>query len=305
MDKGAHLDLYMDSLTLQKIKDLLGKNNTIGIGVGKNLGVDEMAGALALYLSLQNFGKSVSIASPTEPIVELSSLVGIDQVKTNFGSGKSGDLTVSFPYKEGEIEKISYTLEDGFLNILVKSGDAGLSFDEKEIIYKRGGIAQAVLFTIGTPRLSDLGKLFDVQALKDTKIINIDNKAENQGYGDVVLVSTNFSSVSEQVASLIFSLGLKMDIDIAQNLLSGVGNATDNFQNPNTSPLAFEIAASLLKKGAVRVKSRAGKTAIDTNNAYSFFSPKTQKQLKKENVDEDNPPSDWLAPKIYKGSTTL
>lgn len=295
----------MESPTLQKIKDLLDRNNTIGIAVGKNPGVDEMGGALALYLSLQNFGKSVSIASLTEPIVEVSSLVGIDQVKTSFDSGKSGDLTVSFPYKDGEIEKISYTLEDGFLNILVKAGKLGLSFDEKEIIYKRGVVAGVVL-TIGVPRLSDLGRLFDIQALKDTKIINIDNKAENQGYGDIVLVSTNFSSVSEQAASLIFSLGLKMDVDIAQNLLSGIDNATDNFQNPNASSLAFEMAASLLKKGAVRARSKIRKTVTGDNDRYSFFAPQAQKQPKDDSkAYEDNPPSDWLAPKIYKGSTTL
>lgn len=295
----------MDNLTLQKIKDILDKNSTIAISVGRNPRIDDMGAALALYLSLKNVGRSVSITCPTEPIVELSSLVGIDQVKTGFNSGKSGDVTVSFPYKEGEIEKISYTMENGFLNIIVKAGERGLSFDEKDIRYKRGGLADAVVFTIGTPRLSDLGQLLDVQALKDTKIINIDNKAENQGYGDIVLVSTNFSSISEQVASLIFSLALKMDIDIAQNLLSGIGSATDNFQNPNTSSLAFEMAAILMKKGAVRVRSRAGKTVTDTDDRYSFFSPRSQKQLKEEKADGDNPPSDWLAPKIYKGSTTL
>lgn len=296
----------MDNLTIQKIKDLLDKNNTIGITVGKNPGVDEMGSALALYLSLQKLGKSVSIACPTEPIVEVSSLVGVDKLKTSFDSGTSGDLTVSFPYKEGEIEKISYTLEDGFLNILVKAGNLGLSFDEKDIRYKRGDATQAVVFTIGTPRLSDLGKLFDLQDLKDTKIINIDNRAENQGYGDIVLVSTNFSSVSEQVASVIFSLGLKMDIDIAQNLLSGINSATDNFQNPNTSPLAFEITAQLMKKGAVRTRSIARKTLTPNDDRYSFFSPLTKKQSKADDkVVEDNPPSDWLTPKIYKGSTTL
>ena len=285
----------MDTQTQQKIKELLEKNNTIGIAVGKDPEVDEMGAALALYLSLQNVGKSVSIACPTEPIVEVASLVGIDQVKNSFDSRKAGDLMVSFPYKEGDIEKISYTLEDGFLNILVKTGKLGLSFDEKEIRYKREGVTQGVVFTIGTPRLSDLGKLFDLQALKDTKIINIDNNAENQGYGDIVLASANLSSVSEQVASLIFSLDLKMDVDIAQNLLSGLGSATDNFQNPNTTPLAFEMAASLMKKGAVRIRSRPN----------SFFSPLTQKQPTENKEDEGNPPSDWLAPKIYKGSTTL
>ncbi|MEK7534131.1 MAG: hypothetical protein AAB600_02225 [Patescibacteria group bacterium] len=285
----------MDSLTLQKIKDLLDKNNKIGIAVRKNPGIDEMGAALALYLSLLKLERSVYISCPTAPIVEVSSLVGIDKVKTSFDSGNSGDLTVSFPYKDGEIEKISYTLEDGFLNILVKAGKAGLSFNEKGIRYKRGGVVAGVVFTIGTPRLSDFGQLSDVQALKDTKIINIDNNAENQGYGDIVLASANLSSVSEQVASLIFSLDLKMDVDIAQNLLSGLGSATDNFQNPNTTPLAFEMAASLMKKGAVRIRSRPN----------SFFSPLTQKQPTENKEDEGNPPSDWLAPKIYKGSTTL
>jgi len=296
----------MDNTLVQKIKDILDKNDKIGIAVGKNPDVDEMGASLALYLSLRNVGKSASIASPTEPIVEVSSLVGIDQVKTSFDSVGSGDLTVSFPYKEGEIEKISYTLEDGFLNILVKAGKFGLSFNEKEILYKRGGVAAGMVFIIGTPRLSDLGKLFDLEALKDTKIINIDNKSDNQGYGDIVLVSTNFSSVSEQVASLILSLGLRMDLDIAQNLLLGIDSGTDSFQNPNTTQLAFEMASILMKKGAVRRKTLAARPAgTEDQDSYSFFSP-APRQVKKDGKTEDtNPPSDWLAPKIYKGSTTL
>src|SRR3989344_3223829 len=111
----------MDKLILEKIKDLLSTNDNIGIAVGRNPGVDEMGAALALYLALTQAGKRTSIASPTEPIVEIASLVGIDRVKKNFEGDKSGDLTVSFPYKEGEIEKISYTLEEGKLNILVKA----------------------------------------------------------------------------------------------------------------------------------------------------------------------------------------
>lgn len=291
---------------LQKVKDLLDRNNKIGIAVSKNPGIDDMAAALALYLSLKQSGKKVTIASPTQPLVEVSSLVGVDEVKTGFDSVKSGDMTVSFPYKEGEIEKISYTLEDGFLNILVKAGEQGLSFNQNDIKYTRGGGDQEVVFAIGAPLLSDLGKLFDVTALKDTKIINIDNKAENQGYGDIAIVSKNFSSVSEEVASLILSLGLKMDIDIAQNLMLGIDAGTSSFQNPNTSALAFEMAGILMKKGAVRVRSRLQKTATENNDRYSFFAPRTQKQpIKDINQDADNPPSDWLAPKIYKGSTSI
>ena len=310
----------MDSIILEKIKELISKNENVGIAVGKNPGVDEMAAALSLYLSLSGINKKVTIICPTEPIVELSSLVGIDKVRKSFEGGATGDLTVSFPYKEGEIEKISYTLEEGKLNILVKAGENGLNFNEKDVEYKRSAGAPGLVFVVGTPRLSDLGTAFDMETLKDSKVINIDYRPDNQGFGDIPLIGKNSSSVSELTTSFISSLDLNIDVDIASNLLAGITSATDNFQNPKTSPLSFEMAAILLKKGGTRQKSLKKSEEIETD---SFFVPKTQPQTpsfskttigteeKKpevkfpNDVDENNPPDDWLAPKIYKGSTNI
>lgn len=308
----------MDNLMLEKIKELLAKNETVGIAVGKNPGVDEMGAALSLYLALTEIGKKVTVACPTEPIVEISSLVGIDIVKKAFDGDTSGDLTVSFPYKEGEIEKISYTLEEGKLNILVKAGENGLSFNEKDIDYKRGGGAPGLVFVVGTPRLSDLENVFDMEALKDSKVINIDYKPENQGYGDIPLIGRNASSVCELVASFLVSLDLKIDVDIASNLMSGIISATDNFQSSKTSALAFETAASLMKKGAVREAKDSKRNVVEdsfftpaSNAAYAKAQPKIGEKkaaFAKEGSGEpteDNPPDDWLAPKIYKGSTSI
>lgn len=241
----------MDSLTLQSIQDILAKNNSIGIVVGKNHSLDEMGAALALYLSLKNSGKQVSIASPSDPLVEVSSLIGVNKVKKSL-DGDGGDLVVAFPYQEGEIEKVSYTLENGFLNIIVKAAEDGLSFGEKDVQFKKSGGLPYALFVVGTPRLSDLGALFDPEQLKNTTLINVDNKLENQGFGDVVLVSPEFSSVSEQIGHLLESLAYTIDIDVAQNLLSGISSGTDNFQSPKTSSLAFEMAAKLMQQGAKR-----------------------------------------------------
>lgn len=299
---------------LEKIKELLAKNETIGIAVGKNPGVDEMGGALSLYLTLTGVGKKVTVASPTEPIVEVSSLVGVDKVKKGFDGGVSGDLTVSFPDR-GDIEKISYTREDGFLNIICKAAEQGLSFNEKEVKFRRSGGAPGLVFVVGTSRLSDLGSVFDPEALKDSKVVNIDYKPENQGFGDILLLGKNASSASELVASFISSLDLKIDVDIASNLLSGIISATNNFQNPQTSPLAFEMAAALMKKGGVRQTKRK-QSVIEKD---SFFAPRpqfqtpsfsktaigTEEKKKEIKLDEDNPPDDWLAPKIYKGSTSI
>lgn len=305
---------FMEEKTLQKLKELIVNNEKIAIAVGKNPSIDEMGAVLALYLSFLSSNKNVTVACPTEPLVEVSSLVGIDKVKTSFASD-GADLVVSFPYKEGEIEKVSYTLEDGDLNIIVKAGSNGLSFAEKDVRYKRGGESSlsSLLFVIGTPRLSDLGKLFDPELLKETAVVNIDNKVDNQGFGDIVLVSPRFSSVCEQIANLINSLGLPLDIDGAQNLMSGISFATDNFQKPTTSSLAFEMTGVLLKKGAVRKTSP--KYESTNLQDISFVPPqktktKLQPQVQEEDFgqdrqDQEEAPPDWLAPKVYKGSTLV
>lgn len=297
----------MEDKTLAKLKELLASNEKIAILVGKSPKFDEMGAALALYLSLQASNKDITIACPTEPLVEVSSLVGIDKVKTSLATD-GADLVVSFPYKEGEIEKVSYTLEDGYLNIIVKAGNAGLSFSENEVSYKRGGGANfaGLLFVVGTARLSDLGNLFSPETLKDATVVNIDNKVDNQGFGDLVLVSPRFSSVCEQVANLINFLGLSLDIDSAQNLLSGIEFATDNFQKPTTSFLAFEMTGLLIKKGAVR------KTSISFVSPQKQIKslPQVQPQVQEEDLgqarqDQEEAPPDWLAPKVYKGSTLV
>ncbi len=296
----------MDNTTFRQIGEAIQKNKNIGIVTAKNPSLDEMGAALALFLSLTQVGKSVTIATPENPLVEVSSLVGIDKVKTAL-NGESGDLTVSFPYQEGEIEKVSYTLENGLLNIVVKAGEKGLSFEEQEVSFTRSQGAPSLLFTIGVPKLSDLGKLFNIADLKDTMIINIDNKAENQGFGDIIMVYPMLSSISEQVANLILSLNLKLDIDIAQNLMYGISQATNSFQDVKTSALAFEMVSILMKNGAIRVGNN--KLQSEPVNTEQFFPKPTQPIRKIEDVEkkieDENPPEDWLAPKIYKGSTNF
>src|SRR3989344_5331632 len=220
---------------------------------------------------------------------QIKDFIGIDKVKSSFDEG-SGDMVVSFPYKEGEIEKISYTLEDGFLNIVVKGGEEGLSFSENDVIFKRSQWYPGLLFVVGTPRLSDLDRIFDPQALKDTVVINIDNKSDNQGFGDIAMVSPNNSSLCERIGDLILSLDLPLDIDTAQNLLIGIESATENFQNTKTSPLAFEVAGQLMKKGAVRSDKRFTRAQIrEDEEESSIFSQKNIPQPRTDKKDQVRP----------------
>ena len=294
----------MDNLTFSKIKEAIEKYENIAVVTAKDPSVDEMGAALALYLSLKLTGKSISIATPNNPLVEVSSLVGIDEVKTSLGS-ETGDLVVSFPYKEGEIEKVSYTRDDNFLNIVVKAGEKGLGFTEKDIKYTRGATAPELLFIVGVARVSELGNLFDPSALKDTIVVNIDNKAENQGFGDIAMVSTRLSSVSEAVGNLLLALNLKMDLDISQNLMLGLAVATDNFQSPKTSPLAFEMAGVLMRNGAIRPENQIQRRKLNMSFEEKEEKPEMPEIIHETPKEVVNPPEDWLEPKIYKGSTSF
>jgi hypothetical protein len=334
----------MDNLTFNKIKEALSKYTNIAVAVPIDPTVDEMGAALALYLSLKDMGKAMSIATPNTPLVEVSALVGIDEVRTTLGE-TSGDLVVAFPYREGEIEKVSYTRDDNYLNIVVKAGEKGLNFTEADVKFSRGSKAPELLFIVGAARVSDLGKLFDPAILKDTVVVNIDNKPDNQGYGDIIMASNRFSSISEAVANLILSIGAKMDLDIAENLMLGIATATNNFADPKTSSLAFEMAGVLMRNGALRPTPNQSKRnfPIDMGQDQplmqeSSFPKKTfnnqqprpvqsvqpkmtqqqqqvRGQLKQTPISAvegkeaagmgETPPDDWLTPKIYKGSTNF
>ncbi len=302
----------MDNTSLQRIKETISRSTNVAIVVSANPAIDQMAAALSFYLTLSALDKRVSVLSPTEPIVELSSLVGIDKVKGST-EGSSGDLVVSFPYREGEIEKVSYTIEGGFLNIVVKAGEQGLTFAEDQVQFKRGSDKADLVIAIGAQTMNDVNVLLSEESLKEATIINIDNSDRNEGYGNIVLVSPKFSSLSEQVADLMLNLEMDMDIDTAQNLLAGITSATANFQSPNTSYLAFEIAAILMKRGAVRaqqvVMPSREESRREQPREQRSQRPQQQNQPRQEQKTENRggqkPPSDWLTPKVYKGSTSV
>lgn len=239
----------MDIISQQKqaIEGLLAENPSVGVIVSSHQNMDVVAAALSLQLIFQDSGKNSQIVSSKEPIVEYSSLVGVDQLTKNF-SGVTKTLTVSFPYKEGEIEKVSYNIEGDRLNVNLFGGETGISLQEKDIKYIKSGSSPSLLFIIGARDISEIQEYVESGA----KIVNIDNDVANTLYGDVALVDASFSSISEMVAKLALDLNLQVEFDVAQNLLDGVSFATQNFLSPKTSPLAFEVTGLLLQKGAIR-----------------------------------------------------
>lgn len=294
----------MDNQTFQKIKDLINQHQNAGVLVGPNPTLDEMAAGLGMYLVLKKMGKDASIVSPTDPVVGISSLVGIDKVQKSFSGGGTGDLTVAFPYKEGEIEKVSYTLDGGKLNIQVKAGPQGLNFQQSDVQFVRAAAgAPSLVFMIGIPNPQTVASVFDINTNPTTSVVNIDNKDENLKYGTALNVSSRFTSVSEEVADFVTLLEpqVELDVDTCQNLLTGILFATKDFTSPNISYLAFEMAGILMKKGAKRMMPTTSQpNAVQNPGAY--FPPASNAASAQQTVQPPAPVSQPM-PQAYQPLT--
>ena len=325
----------------EQIKELIDTANTLGIVVSETQNIDTAAAALGLYLILKSSGKNVQIVSKKTPVVEVSNLVGIDKISKNF-SGKTKILTISVPYREGEIEKISYNIEDTRLNVNLFAETSGITVDEGDIQYIRKGSSPSTIITIGVTNETELSGLVDLKAVKS---IHLDKNPLNPLFGDISIIDPSFSSVSEIVTQLVMEANLGYDLDAFQNLLDGITFATHNFTSQNTSPYAFEAAGFLLQNGAKRKErplvqaqgrpfgathkqsnwSRPGgvnpkgankpfdsfdRTLLDSRQGKSFDSVQDKDRQGKpidevesvESAGAGEVPGDWFLPKVFKGS---
>lgn len=303
------------------IKTLLSENEQIGIVISDRHSIDNIGASLSLYLSLSALSKNVQVISKTDPLIEYSYLVGVDKIKKSF-DGLTKTLTISVPYREGEIEKVSYNEEGDRLNLNLFGSESGITFLDSDIRFIRKGSTPSLIIAIGIDKFSSLQALAGLD--KSVRVINIDRSVHNEFYGDVIFVDPSFSSFSEIVSKIIEDNLLPIDIDIAQNLLDGINFATNNFNSPTTSMHAFESAAILMRNGArrktqetrgqiknVEFNRKPFKTPLPSRSPFNAtdqlvttpvvddaFSPLPKDLAPKT----DEIPSDWLAPKVFKGS---
>lgn len=219
--------------------------------IRENPKLDHVASALALFLSLKTSGKSVHIASATEMRVEFNRLVGVDKITQSVGNR---NLVISFPYVKDSIEKVSYNVTDTTFDLVIQPKSGFPSLDSKQVAYSYVGAEADLVFVVGAQRLDDLGSLYqaDRKLFETATVINIDASPTNTKFAPLNLIWNEFSSCAEVVSEIITRLNLKVDQDIATNLLSGLSEATQNFQRFNLKPHAFEIAGKLMAQGAKR-----------------------------------------------------
>lgn len=314
-------------------RNFLKDAKSVLIVIGDNSNIDTVASGLALYLALTASGKQTAIVSPIQMTVEFSHLVGVDVISNKINGQSGRNLVISFPYQEGSIEKVSYNIENETFNLVVEPREGYPIVTEEMMRYSYSGGSHDLIITVGITQLNQLNDLYNSnQSLfKEKPIINIDIQSQNSRYGGANLVDNSVSSVSELTVNLFSLLSLRLDSDIASNLLMGITQGSQNFTSNTTTATTFEAAAICLKNGARKSHiTTSSQPVIPQPTSFTPVLPKkpnipfniqpshvmqspqyskkptstTVQPPQTESTHPETPP-DWLKPKIYKGSTLL
>lgn len=304
---------YEEALT--KAKDLVGTAKEVVIVTHANPTMDSMGGSLALMLGFVSLGKKATVVCPDAMTVGLSSFVGADKVVRDFGKK---NFVVSFDYVDGSIEKVSYNIEGKKFNLVVEHRPGFEPLGSDKVGYSYQGVSADLIVSVDTLNWVQLGDVYtkNKDYIASKPIINVDFHNDNVNYGQLNLVDPGASSTTELVAEFMATLGVKLTTDIATNLLNAIYDATKNFQNPNVTSMAFEVASVCLKAGAKRFGvetpvSQPTQTVaapvpeepkVFVGNQPVPLNPAPQTDGAQNPVQ---PPSDWLKPKIFKSSGSL
>lgn len=278
---------------LQRFKNLLDSSRNFLVLLPQNPNFDAVASGLSLYLALRAHEKEVTIACPSQMIVEFNRLVGVDKVRQELG-GQNLSLTLD-NYQAEEIEKVSYNIEAGKFNLLIVPKAGARPPRQEQVRIGYAGAAAEVVIIVGAKSRGELGKFSGNQDLfaSQTNLVLLGNLPVQGFQNAVEVIDPAAACASAVVFQILEQANLPLDADISGNLLAGMRAGTNNFQGPQVFAETFAAAARLAQVGGP---------------AQVAPPPSTQPPVHPESPEppqesSQEPPEDWLAPKVYKGST--
>lgn len=280
---------------LQELKTKLGTAQTVLLSIPENPSQDVVASALALYLSLIQSGKTVSIVASTAPVVRDSHLVGLDKITTDVGGA---NLVITLDVPENYVDKVTSNTEGGHLNLIINPAKGVAPITEANVKFGYSGAAADLVVVIGAADLKDVGPLAEkeIELFKTERIANISNQVGSFG---AINITDPSSSCAELITALLKELALPIDIDIAGNLMQGIEAATSGLSSPNMTADTFEALAVLYRTGARRTPVSA-----PTQTARIVADMPIIDHGAPDTKVVETPKEDWTRPKIYSGSSS-
>ncbi len=245
----------MELTPKQQVIELIKKSSKILLLSHSNPDGDAFGSLLALYMVLKKLEKDV-VAVIEDLKENFSFLPNFSELISEVKGSR--DFIISLDIKEIKASKLSYNIEGDKLNIVI-SPQKG-EFKPEDVSFSYGKWHFDLMIILDTADPEQLGKIYEenTHLFYEVPIINIDHHASNEYFGKVNLIDLTASSTCEILLGLIEALGKAckgsesalIDEDVATALLCGIITDTGSFQNLNTTPKSFTVAAQLIALGA-------------------------------------------------------
>jgi len=278
---------------------------------------DQVAAGLSLYLSVHD-RKEAFIFCPSPMTVGFNRLIGINKISTEIGSK---NLTIKFAgYDAANIDKVSYDIDDGEfkLTVVPKSGMAAPQKEQLNVSY--AGVSADLVILVGGANDSHF-PILSSDELANAKVAHIGTRVLDSKR-EIMSFARPGATTSELIANLIKENGLTIDTDTATNLVMGIEDGSANFTSSEVTPETFETFAHLLRSGGARmpkvklspmgfppgaILNKPFRTPFVQQPVTPMSQIESQPEVVVPESGEEspdiNPPSDWLQPKIYKGTS--
>ena len=237
----------------QQIIDVILRSQHILVMPSAPADGDSIGSSLALYLALKKIGKDATVVM-AEPVPDSFQFLPTTNVISH-EFAPANDFIVTLDCEKNKIDTIKTKIEPNKVNIIVTAKKG--QFSSREVSFSHGPSKYDLIITVDTGDLSQLGRFYEdnTELFTQIPLINIDHHASNGQFGKINCVDIMASATTEILVPLLEELERAsgtdlMDEDIATLLLAGIITDTGSFQNANTTPRSFAVAAHLVKYGA-------------------------------------------------------
>ena len=155
---------------LQELKTKLGTAQTVLLTMPADPSQDIVASALALYLSLKQSGKNITISTSTLPIVRDSHIVGLDKITTEVGGN---NLVITLDVPESSIDKVTSNTEGGHLNLIINPAKGVTPITKDNVKFSFSGAAADLVMVLGAADLKDVGALAEKMSCSPKNVLSI------------------------------------------------------------------------------------------------------------------------------------
>jgi len=244
------------SLTpLEQFSDLVRKSERPIIFLPAYPDKDALASGLALIRFFFKLGKEATLAGDhlSLHLSELPFLATPENILETLSGTR--DFVLAFETAHNKILSMRSEQDGDSFKIFI-TPEKG-SIDPRDFSFIPGQLRYDAAFVLGAPDKERLGKIYEENPdiFYEIPVADIDNRAENEHFGQINMIDTTSSSVSEILYDSLSSLGKNMiDQELAEMLLTGIIAATESFQKKNTTPKALKAASALIDAGADREK---------------------------------------------------